>query len=258
MSFGYRADRIILDDVSFAVEAGQTLAIVGATGSGKSTLGRLLVRAYDPTSGRIMIDGQDLRDMGQSDVRAMIGVVPQEPTLFNDTIGYNIRYARLDATQTEVEAAAGTAQIHDFVESLPEGYDTLIGERGMKLSGGERQRIAMARVILKDPRILLLDEATSALDTMTESRILDGLRKISHRRTTIAIAHRLSTIKSAGKIMVLEHGRIVESGRHEQLLVMDGHYARMWRAQARFATGLPGQDDPRASEHKTRGQEILS
>ena len=230
--FGYRPDRSILRGVDFVVPAGRKLAIVGPTGAGKSTIGRLLFRFYDVTEGRITVDGQDIRDVRQDSLRAAIGVVPQDTVLFNDTIGYNIAYGRVGATQEEIEHAARLAQVHDFIAGLPEGYDTRVGERGLKLSGGEKQRVAIARTILKDPRILILDEATSALDTRTEQEIQAALRAVARHRTTLVIAHRLSTVVDADEIIVLADGRVAERGRHAALLARDGLYARMWALQA--------------------------
>ncbi|MFT8245986.1 ABCB family ABC transporter ATP-binding protein/permease [Roseomonas sp. BN140053] len=230
--FGYRPDREILKGVSFTVPPGRTLAIVGPTGAGKSTVSRLLFRFYDAWSGRVVIDGQDVREATQASVRAAIGVVPQDTVLFNDTIRYNIAYGRPGASQEEVEAAARLAQVHDFVMRLPDGYDTTVGERGLKLSGGEKQRVAIARTILKDPRILILDEATSALDTRTEQEIQAALRGVSRGRTTVVIAHRLSTVVEADEIMVLQEGRVAERGTHAALIAADGLYAQMWRRQS--------------------------
>jgi ATP-binding cassette subfamily B protein len=230
--FGYQSNRTILKGVDFTVPAGRKLAIVGPTGAGKSTISRLLFRFYDVTGGRILIDGQDVRDVTQDSLRAAIGVVPQDTVLFNDTIRYNIGFGRPDATQAEIEHAARLAQVHDFVVKLPDGYDTRVGERGLKLSGGEKQRVAIARTILKDPRILILDEATSALDSRTEQDIQAALRAVSSRRTTLVIAHRLSTVTDADEIIVLRDGEIAERGRHAALLAMDGIYARMWALQA--------------------------
>ncbi len=229
--FGYEADREILKGVSLTVPAGQTVAIVGATGSGKSTIGRLLFRFYDVTGGALKIDGQDVRDVSQSSLHASIGVVPQDTVLFNDTIRYNIAYGREGATQADVEAAAKAAQIHDFIVSLPEGYDTKVGERGLKLSGGEKQRVGIARTLLKNPPILLLDEATSALDTETEQDIKDALARAGEGRTVITIAHRLSTIAEADRIVVLERGEIIEQGTHDKLLGHEGRYAQLWSRQ---------------------------
>ncbi|GAA4483753.1 ABC transporter ATP-binding protein/permease [Gluconacetobacter asukensis] len=230
--FGYRADREILHDVSFSVPAGGRVAIVGPTGAGKSTISRLLFRFYDVTSGRVVIDGHDVRDYHQAALRAAIGVVPQDTVLFNDTIGYNIAYGRRGASQDEIEHAARLAQIHDFIVSLPDGYATRVGERGLKLSGGEKQRVAIARTILKNPRILILDEATSALDTHTEQEIQVALRTVSAERTTVIIAHRLSTVIDADEILVMGDGVIKERGTHRSLLARDGLYAGMWAAQA--------------------------
>ena len=234
--FGYRPDRTILKGIDFTVPAGRKLAIVGPTGAGKSTISRLLFRFYDVTEGRIRIDGQDIRDVTQESLRAAIGVVPQDTVLFNDTIRYNIAYGRVGATQDEIEHAASLAQVHEFIASLPEGYDTRVGERGLKLSGGEKQRVAIARTILKDPRILILDEATSALDTGTEQDIQAALRAVSRHRTTLVIAHRLSTVVDADEIIVLQDGRVAERGRHAALLARDGLYARMWALQAEQET----------------------
>jgi ATP-binding cassette subfamily B protein len=230
--FGYRPDREILKGVDFTVPAGGRLAIVGPTGAGKSTISRLLFRFYDVTQGRILIDGQDIRDVRQESLRAAIGVVPQDTVLFNDTIRYNIAYGRPGASQDAIEQAARSAQVHDFIVSLPEAYETRVGERGLKLSGGEKQRVAIARTILKDPRILILDEATSALDTGTEQDIQAALRAVARDRTTLVIAHRLSTVVDADEIIVLRDGRVAERGRHAALLARDGLYARMWALQA--------------------------
>ena len=235
VSFHYGRDRGILEDLSFRVPAGRMVAIVGPSGAGKSTISRLLFRFYDVTSGTIRIDGQDIRRVTQSSLRAAIGIVPQDTVLFNDTVYYNIAYGRPGAAPSEIEEAARLAHIHDFVQSLPEGYQTRVGERGLKLSGGEKQRVAIARTILKDPRILLFDEATSALDSHTEKEIQANLAEIAARHTTIVIAHRLSTIIDADEILVLEAGRIVERGRHAELLVRDGTYAAMWRRQQEAA-----------------------
>jgi ATP-binding cassette subfamily B protein len=231
VDFSYESNRQILFDVSFTIPAGRTIAVVGPSGSGKSTLARLLYRFYDVTSGRITVDGQDLRAVQQASLRAAIGIVPQDTVLFNDSIEYNIAYGRPGATHEEIIAAARLAQIHDFVASLPEGYDTPVGERGLKLSGGEKQRVAIARAILKNPRILIFDEATSALDSKSEKLIQAELAQISADRTTLTIAHRLSTIVDADQILVLERGRIVERGTHTELLVRAGAYARMWALQ---------------------------
>jgi ATP-binding cassette subfamily B protein len=231
VSFAYDPRRPVLHEVSFTLPAGKTLALVGPSGSGKSTISRLLYRFYDPTAGRIAIDGEDIREVTQESLRAAIGIVPQDTVLFNDTIYYNIAYGRPSAIREEVEAAAALARIHDFVTALPDGYDTAVGERGLKLSGGEKQRVAIARTILKSPRILLFDEATSALDTHTEKEIQASLREVSAGRTTLTIAHRLSTVVDADEILVLDHGRVIERGRHGTLLAAGGRYAEMWRRQ---------------------------
>ena len=237
--FGYDPRRRILHDVSFAVPAGRRTAIVGPTGAGKSTLSRLIYRFYDVTGGVIAIDGQDIRTVTQASVRAAIGIVPQDTVLFNDTVYYNIAYGRPDATPGEVEAAARTAAIHDQIMAMPDGYQTLVGERGLKLSGGEKQRVAIARTILKRPRILMFDEATSALDTRTEREIQVALKEISRDRTTLVIAHRLSTVVDADEILVLEQGRIAERGTHAVLLANDGTYAQMWARQQEAREDIP-------------------
>ena len=231
VSFAYDPERPILQNLSFSVPPGKTVAIVGPSGAGKSTISRLLFRFYEVNGGRILIDGQDIGLVTQESLRAAIGMVPQDTVLFNDTIRYNIRYGRPDASDAEVEAAARMAQIHDFVMSLPKGYDSLVGERGLKLSGGEKQRVSIARTILKGPPILILDEATSALDSFTENQIQDALRKVSENRTTLVIAHRLSTVVDADEILVLDRGQAVERGTHAQLLAQGGLYAAMWNRQ---------------------------
>jgi ABC-type transport system involved in Fe-S cluster assembly fused permease/ATPase subunit len=230
--FGYRPDRVILKGVSFQVPPGRTLAIVGPTGAGKSTISRLLFRFYDATGGRILVDGVPIGSVTQASLRAAIGVVPQDTVLFNDTIRYNIAYGRPGASEEEIVEAAKLAQVHDFVMRLPDGYRTMVGERGLKLSGGEKQRVAIARTILKNPRILILDEATSALDTHTEQEIQAALRQVSANRTTLVIAHRLSTVVEADEIIVLRDGRIAERGSHAALIAEDGLYAEMWRRQS--------------------------
>jgi len=231
VSFAYEPERAILKDLSFEVPAGKTIAVVGPSGAGKSTISRLLFRFYDVTGGRILIDGQDIRDVTQTSLRAAIGMVPQDTVLFNDTIRYNIRYGRWEASDEEVEQAARMAQIDGFIRMAPKGYDTEVGERGLKLSGGEKQRVAIARTILKGPPILLLDEATSALDSHTEKDIQDALDRVSKNRTTLVIAHRLSTIVAADEIIVIDDGSIVERGTHQALLARAGLYASMWNRQ---------------------------
>ncbi|MBN9281794.1 MAG: ATP-binding cassette domain-containing protein, partial [Hyphomicrobium denitrificans] len=253
--FSYDPERQILKDVSFEVPAGKMVAIVGPSGAGKSTISRLLLRFYDVTSGRITIDGQDIRDVTQASLRAAMGVVPQDTVLFNDTLFYNIKYGRHDATDDEVFAAAKMAQIDDFVKTLPDGYDTMVGERGLKLSGGEKQRVAIARTILKAPPILILDEATSALDSHTEREIQDALDRVSKDRTAVVIAHRLSTIIHADNILVLDAGRVVEQGTHAELVTRRGLYAGLWarqrqaeKAREELAHALEEAGEPRRAD----------
>ncbi len=229
--FGYNEDREILKGVSFTVPAGKTVAIVGPSGAGKSTISRLIFRFYDVTGGAVKIDGQDVRDITQSSLRASIGIVPQDTVLFNDTIRYNISYGRPGASEDEIKKAARMSSIDKFIEKLSDGYDTKVGERGLKLSGGEKQRVAIARTILKDTPILLFDEATSALDSETEQEILKSLKDVSQGRTTLVIAHRLSTVVSADEIIVLDHGKVMERGKHADLLKHNGIYAQMWQRQ---------------------------
>jgi ATP-binding cassette subfamily B protein len=231
VSFAYDAERPILHDVSFEIPAGKTVAVVGPSGAGKSTLARLLYRFYDVSGGRITIDGQDLRAVTQATLRQSIGIVPQDTVLFNDTVEYNIRYGRTAATREEVEAAARAAHIHDFIAATPKGYDTMVGERGLKLSGGEKQRVAIARTLLKNPPILIFDEATSALDSANERAIQAELKSAAQGKTALVIAHRLSTVVDAHQIVVMDKGRIVERGSHAELLATGGRYAQMWRLQ---------------------------
>jgi ABC-type transport system involved in Fe-S cluster assembly fused permease/ATPase subunit len=231
VSFAYDPSRPILHGVSFEIPAGKTVAVVGPSGAGKSTLARLLYRFYDVTGGAIRIDGQDLRQLTQHSLRKAIGIVPQDTVLFNDTVGYNIGYGRNGASQDEIEGAARAAHIHDFIASTPKGYETMVGERGLKLSGGEKQRIAIARTLLKNPPLMIFDEATSALDSANERAIQAELSQAAQGRTTLVIAHRLSTVVNAAQILVMAEGRIVERGTHAELLALEGRYAHMWRLQ---------------------------
>jgi ATP-binding cassette subfamily B protein len=233
VNFNYNVDRRILSGVSFKVEEGKKLAIVGPSGAGKSTIARLLFRFYDISGGEILISGQNIAKVSQASLRQAIGIVPQDTVLFNDSILYNIQYARADASEEEVYEAARLADIHDFIERLPEGYATIVGERGLKLSGGEKQRVAIARVLLKDPPILVFDEATSSLDSKSEKNILSALNNISRKKTTLVIAHRLSTIVDADTIIVLDHGQVKEQGNHDQLMQKGGIYADLWKIQQR-------------------------
>jgi len=240
--FGYRPNRQILRNVSFSIPAGHTVAVVGASGAGKSTLARLLFRFYDVNRGSITIDGQDIREVTQDSLRSAIGVVPQDTVLFNDTLFRNLAYGRPDASEEEVYRAARMAHLEQFIHSLPDGYNTQVGERGLKLSGGEKQRVAIARVLLKNPPLLILDEATSSLDSLSEQAILGALKEVSRQRTSLVIAHRLSTTRDADTILVMDGGCIVESGNHVELLGQKGHYARLWEQQHR--TGDDGQASP--------------
>jgi ATP-binding cassette subfamily B protein len=253
VNFGYDERRPILRDVNFTVPPGKTVAIVGPSGAGKSTVSRILFRFYDVTEGAVRIDGQDIRDVSQESLRACIGIVPQDTVLFNDTIYYNIAYGRPGSTPAEIEEAARMARIHDFVVSTPDGYQTRVGERGLKLSGGEKQRVAIARTILKRPAILLFDEATSALDTHTEQEIQKSLDEVSANRTTLVIAHRLSTVVGADEIIVLDQGRICERGRHAELLAMEGAYTAMWRRQQEGRNGRDEAGEPIAESAPVAG-----
>ncbi len=235
VSFAYDPERPILHDVSFSIPAGHKIAVVGPSGAGKSTLARLLFRFYDVDTGRILVNGQDVRAVTQDSLRAAIGIVPQDTVLFNDSLRYNIAYARHGASRTDIEAAARAANIHTFINRLPAGYDTVVGERGLKLSGGEKQRVAIARAILKNPRILVFDEATSSLDSHSEQTILESLSSAARDHTTLVIAHRLSTVVDADTILVMEHGRLIEQGNHPQLLAQEGLYAQLWELQKQEA-----------------------
>jgi ATP-binding cassette subfamily B protein len=231
VSFAYERDRPILHEVSFTIPPGRKVAVVGPSGAGKSTLARLLFRFYEVSAGRILINGQDISQVTQTSLRRAIGIVPQDTVLFNESLYYNIAYARPGATREEIEQAARLASIHEFIMSLPRDYDTVVGERGLKLSGGEKQRVAIARTILKNPKILVFDEATSSLDSNSEQQILEALRQVAAHHTTLAIAHRLSTIVDADHILVMDAGRIVEQGTHKALLAEGGIYARLWTLQ---------------------------
>jgi ATP-binding cassette subfamily B protein len=231
VSFSYEPARPILHDLSFEIPPGKTVAVVGPSGAGKSTLARLLYRFYDVTGGSLQIDGQDIRRVTQASLRQAIGIVPQDTVLFNDTVAYNIGYGRAGASQAEIEGAAKAARIHDFIHSTPKGYDTMVGERGLKLSGGEKQRVAIARTLLKNPPIMIFDEATSALDSANERAIQAELQGVARNKTALVVAHRLSTVVDAHQILVMELGRIIERGTHAELLAMNGRYAEMWRLQ---------------------------
>jgi ATP-binding cassette subfamily B protein len=252
VSFGYGEDDPVLDDVSFGVDGGDTVALVGPTGAGKSTVMKLLLRMYDPQEGAVRIDGQDLRDVQIPSVRRAIGYVSQETFLFYGTVRDNIAYGTFDATDEEIRAAAEAAEADQFIRNLPEGYETMVGERGVKLSGGQRQRVAIARAMLKDPEILVLDEATSDVDTETELLIQRSLDELTADRTTFAIAHRLSTIRDADTILVLEDGRIAERGSHDELLAEDGLYANLWAVQAGEIDELPDEFVERAMQRRAQ------
>lgn len=247
VSFGYSPQKLILKNVTFNIAPGKTVALVGQSGAGKSTIMRLLFRFYDVNSGAIMVDGQNIKTVTQESLRAVIGVVPQDTVLFNNTIKYNIRYGKLSSNDADVITAAQNADIHERILSFPSQYDTQVGERGLRLSGGEKQRVAIARTILKSPQIVLLDEATSALDTQTERNIQSALSKVCANRTTLIIAHRLSTIIHSDEILVLQEGQIIERGRHEQLLAMNGTYAEMWNQQLKNLEGEKLRDEKDAN-----------
>jgi len=254
VAFGYEGEELILDGVDFDVSPGETVALVGPTGAGKSTVAKLLMRLYDVDDGAVRVDGHDVRDVRLSDLRESVGYVSQDTFLFDGSVAENIRYGRFDASMDEVRAAADAAEAHEFIEGLSEGYDTRVGERGVKLSGGQRQRIALARVILRDPEIVLLDEATASVDTETEYLIQRSLDRLTADRTTLAIAHRLSTIKDADTILVIEDGRIVERGSHDELLATEGLYANLWGVQAGEIEDLPEEFVQRASREADVGR----
>ncbi|MEI9988509.1 MAG: ABC transporter ATP-binding protein/permease [Rhizomicrobium sp.] len=260
--FSYEPARTVLKGISFTVPAGKTVAVVGPSGAGKSTISRILYRFYDIKSGSVTIDGQDIRDVTQASLRHVIGIVPQDTVLFNDTVRYNIAYGRIGASEAEIKEAARLAQIDKFIRELPLGYDAMVGERGLKLSGGEKQRVAIARTILKNPPILLLDEATSALDTHTEREIQGALYEVSRNRTSLVIAHRLSTVIDADEILVLDHGEIVERGRHDELVALGGHYASMWNKQKQAAEAREllkaVEDDPEVAPGVARATPVAA
>ena len=237
VDFAYNAERPILHDVSFTVPAGSSVAVVGHSGAGKSTLSRLIYRFYDVNEGRVLLDGQDIREVTQSSLRRAIGIVPQDTVLFNESIRYNLQYGDPSATQAELEQAAEMAHIREFIEALPDGWDTMVGERGLKLSGGEKQRVAIARAILKNPPFLIFDEATSSLDSSTEQAIQQTLHEVAGQHTTLMIAHRLSTVVNADQILVMDKGRVVERGTHDSLLATAGIYHTMWELQQKDETG---------------------